>query len=339
MKRRWVLTKGSVLMALLLAAAIYGPGPGENKNDIRDGDWLFPASIASAAVTTTVSVSAPSEPVGAGENFTVSIQVDPGTAIAGMQFDLAFDPSLITVASVEEGTLLSQNGASTYFSAGTIDNTAGTVSNVAGAITTPGQTVSTAGTFAAITFTSGSTEGTSSLTLTGVVVGDMDGQSVPISLVNREVTININEAPVLALIGNKSVNEGEPLEFIISATDPDGDTLTYSASTLPSGASFNPDTRTFSWTPLYSQAGVYSNVRFEVSDGSLTDYEEITITVNQPYEDWDTNTDGLANVLDMVKVGQQWGDEGASGWIREDVNEDGTVNVLDMTVIGQNWTG
>ncbi|MFC1894166.1 dockerin type I domain-containing protein [Chloroflexota bacterium] len=106
---------------------------------------------------------------------------------------------------------------------------------------------------------------------------------------------------------------------------------------MPDGANFDADTQTFSWTPRYDQAGVYT-VHFEVSDGELADSEDIAITVVQLYEDWDVNGDGAANVLDMVLVGQHWGETGLTGWIREDANEDGTVNVLDMTVIGQHWT-
>jgi len=78
---------------------------------------------------------------------------------------------------------------------------------------------------------------------------------------------------------------GESLLFTLSATDPDNDVLVYSASNLPTGATFDPQTGTFSWTPDYDQAGVYPNVHFEVSDGKLTDSEDITITVincNQP---------------------------------------------------------
>ena len=130
----------------------------------------------------------------------------------------------------------------------------------------------------------------------------------------------------------------KPIEFTISATDFDGDQLSYSASNLPDGASFNPDTQTFSWTPRYDQTGVYT-VHFEVSDGQSTDSEDVTITVNQPYEDWDVNGDSDTNVLDMVLVGQHWGETGLTGWIPEDANEDGTINVLDMIVIGQHWTG
>jgi len=91
---------------------------------------------------------------------------------------------------------------------------------------------------------------------------------------------NINRPPVLDLVGNKSINENTVLDFTIQATDLDGDTLTYSALNLPDGANFNPGTRTFSWTPTYEQEGTYLNVHFEVSDSDLSDWENITITVN-----------------------------------------------------------
>jgi hypothetical protein len=99
----------------------------------------------------------------------------------------------------------------------------------------------------------------------------------------EDITItvnNTNRAPVLAAIGNKSVNAGQALSFTISATDADSNTLTYSASNLPSGATFTASTRTFTWTPTSSQVGTFSGVRFQVSDGTATDYENITITVN-----------------------------------------------------------
>jgi hypothetical protein len=143
---------------------------------------------------------------------------------------------------------------------------------------------------------------------------------------------------VLNAVGTKSVNEGAAVTFTVSASDPDGDALTYSASNLPAGASFDPATRTFSWTPGYGQSGVYANVRFQVSDGRLTDYEDITITVSNVVRP-DVNDDGSTNVLDMIRVGQHWSETGTAGWIREDINEDGTVSVLDATLVGQGWTG
>lgn len=131
---------------------------------------------------------------------------------------------------------------------------------------------------------------------------------------------------------------GDNITIVASAVDPEGDQLTYSSSSLPDGATFDPDTATFSWTPRYDQAGIYV-IRFEVSDGYLSDYEDVTITVVQLYEDWDVNGDGKANVLDLVAVGQHWNETGLTGWIIEDANEDGAIDVLDLVVIAQHWTG
>ncbi len=53
----------------------------------------------------------------------------------------------------------------------------------------------------------------------------------------------------------------------------------------------------------------------------------------------DINGDGGVDVLDMIRLGQQWNQTGAPGWIAEDINTDGIVNILDMIIVGQNWSG
>jgi putative Ig domain-containing protein len=88
-----------------------------------------------------------------------------------------------------------------------------------------------------------------------------------------------NASPVLAAIGNRAVNEGQQLQFTLSGSDADDASLTYSASNLPAGASFDPATRTFTWTPGFTQAGSYPNVHFQVTDGAATDSEDISIAV------------------------------------------------------------
>jgi hypothetical protein len=99
---------------------------------------------------------------------------------------------------------------------------------------------------------------------------------------SESITINVgnvNRPPVLNSIGNKTVNVGETLQFTVTATDPDGDSLIYSASNLPTGAIFDPSTKAFTWTPASGQAGSYAGVHFEVIDGSLVSSENILITV------------------------------------------------------------
>ncbi|MFH2063584.1 MAG: putative Ig domain-containing protein [Pseudomonadota bacterium] len=104
--------------------------------------------------------------------------------------------------------------------------------------------------------------------------------------VSEIVTISVgdvNRSPVLSEIGNRTVNERATLSFTVTATDPDGDNLTYSATNLPSGASFNPATQRFTWTPDYDMAGTYTKVRFTVTDDGippLSANRDITITVN-----------------------------------------------------------
>ncbi|NOQ41521.1 MAG: hypothetical protein GQ563_03350, partial [Desulfuromusa sp.] len=105
-----------------------------------------------------------------------------------------------------------------------------------------------------------------------------DNESTYSNIVNSPVVINDNNPPVLAPIGNKSILEGATLNFTISATDADADTLAYSVGGMPVGAGFNIDSGVFSWVPALNQSGSYS-VTFAVSDGSASDSETIIITV------------------------------------------------------------
>jgi hypothetical protein len=116
------------------------------------------------------------------------------------------------------------------------------------------------------------------------------------------ITVNdVNEPPVLAPVGNRSVREGWLLSFTATATDPDpGQTLTFSATGLPAGAGIDPATGVFTWRPAFDQAGVYPVTITVTDDGAppLSDFEEITITVGEgPYARNDFDGDGRADIL------------------------------------------
>lgn len=103
-----------------------------------------------------------------------------------------------------------------------------------------------------------------------------------VSSISPTITVTAvvsNQPPVLAAIGNKSVNAGSPLTFTVSATDPESDALTFSATALPGGATFNASSRTFTWTPSASQGPANYSVTFGVSDGISQDSETIQIAV------------------------------------------------------------
>ena len=156
--------------------------------------FMFPAATQAAA-NAVVSVTVPEGSLQPGEQFSIGISVDPNNDIAGMQFNLGFDPDLVTVNSITEGNFLNQNGDTTYFSSGQINNVAGTVSGVFGAILNPGQAVASSGAFATITITAGDTAGTCLFSLSNVVIGDVDSQSVPVTLVNESIVIEGDDSP------------------------------------------------------------------------------------------------------------------------------------------------
>jgi uncharacterized membrane protein len=87
-----------------------------------------------------------------------------------------------------------------------------------------------------------------------------------------------NQAPVIKSIQKLTVEIGKILTFAVSASDENGDVLTYSASNLPDGATFDSDSGFFSWTPTAGQEGIYF-VTFEVSDGELNSSTTATIIV------------------------------------------------------------
>jgi hypothetical protein len=109
---------------------------------------------------------------------------------------------------------------------------------------------------------------------------------------------NINRAPVLAAIGDKSVNERQLLTFSISASDLDLDQITYSMTPTPQGATLDLNTGAFLWTPTYAQSGNY-DVTFITTDNvsqNLSDSEAITITVQNIPAPPNVSTNPATNV-------------------------------------------
>ena len=116
------------------------------------------------------------------------------------------------------------------------------------------------------------------------VVSDGHGGTAT-GTVNLTVTA-VNDAPVLTGVpASESVVYSTNLSFTAHATDVDlpAQALTFSLIGAPSGATINPTTGVFSWTPTAAQAGndgTTYNFSVAVSDGDVSTSSPISVQVH-----------------------------------------------------------
>lgn len=79
-----------------------------------------------------------------------------------------------------------------------------------------------------------------------------------------------NRAPTISGTPPTTVRIGSSYSFQPTASDPDGNALTYSIQNRPSWAQFNTSTGRLSGTPSASNAGAYANIIITVSDGAAS---------------------------------------------------------------------
>ena len=114
-----------------------------------------------------------------------------------------------------------------------------------------------------------------------------------------------NSAPTIQGQPSGSVQAGQAYTFTPSASDANGDTLTFSVTNKPDWADFNASTGRLSGTPTASDVATYSNIGISVSDGqasaalsafaiSVTDVAAATGTATLSWTPPTENSDGTA---------------------------------------------
>jgi len=89
-----------------------------------------------------------------------------------------------------------------------------------------------------------------------------------------------NSAPVIESDPVTTAKEGALYTYAVEATDPNGDTLTYSLTVNPAGMNINSTTGVISWTPTEEQIGE-NEVEIEVADQYRSTTQLFTITVDE----------------------------------------------------------
>jgi hypothetical protein len=160
--------------------------------------FLFGLCARPAVAIPLVSVQPSPGVVGANDSFFVDIDISNVQDLFGFQFDLLYDPGVLTANEIVEATFLSAAGE-TFFIPGTIDNIAGTIIFTANALIgeLPGATGS--GTLARLNFTAKS-PGTSILDLSNVFLLDSSLTEITTNIQNAKLTI-VPEPGSIVLLG------------------------------------------------------------------------------------------------------------------------------------------
>ena len=111
--------------------------------------------------------------------------------------------------------------------------------------------------------------------VTDGALSDTQGFTITVS---KPTPTPINQAPVIVSIPGDTATVGVKYTYTIKAVDPEGDTITYSLFSKPTGMGFD-GIATISWTPVLGQVGVHG-VIVKASDGKLSIPQNFTITVS-----------------------------------------------------------
>ena len=139
------------------------------------------------AVGTGIGYAFSKKPIHLGDTFTLDIRAEDVFDLAGWQFDIAFDPTVLEAVDVNEGDFLKTDGGATFFQSGRIDNAAGKITGlIAGRISEGG--VSGSGSVIQVRFKAKS-EGETVLTLQNFLFGSVTEESILAGPLEVHVTV------------------------------------------------------------------------------------------------------------------------------------------------------
>lgn len=156
---------------------------------------VYAVSLLSlGASAATIRIDPTSSLATVGDTVNVNVNASDVTDLYAFQFDLAFNPAVLSASAVTEGGFLGNGGGATFFILGTIDNALGTITLTLNALLGPEPGVTGCGSLAGIRFTAIGA-GTSAVTLSNTLLIDAVGSDIAAQVANGSVTVSGNEVP------------------------------------------------------------------------------------------------------------------------------------------------
>ena len=142
--------------------------------------------------------------------------------------------------------------------------------------------------------------------------------------------------PFFDSLADPTIKEAHTVQFTVNAKSLAPDVpLVYSAANLPAGASFDPVTHVFSWTPKFGEAGTYKP-EFIVNDGVIPEMTDVVITVAAGIRG-DVNDDTLINCADLSAARASIGKtRNQPGFVSTaDIDGNGVIDIRDISAIAR----
>ncbi len=154
-----------------------------------------------------------------------------------------------------------------------------------------------------------------------------------------------NSPPTISGTPPASVLAGQSYSFQPSASDSNGDTLTFSISNRPSWASFDTTTGRLYGTPTSGDVGSYANIRITVSDGAASaSLAAFSVAVTQVSNGTATiswlpptqNTDGTP-LTDLAGYRIHYGTSPSALNLVVDINNPGLTSYMIQNLTPATW--
>jgi hypothetical protein len=145
-----------------------------------------------------------------------------------------------------------------------------------------------------------------------VVVTDNGSPSLSATSLVTVIVREVNQPPVIGVISNYNISEGQLLSFVVPATDPDipANILTFSLGpNPPAGVALNPTNGLFTWRPDSTQGPSTNLISVIVTDNGtppLSATQSFSVIVRDTLSDfnldfgWTNVLAGEANTLPLV---------------------------------------
>ena len=243
-----------------------------------------------------------------GDQFAIAVVIDNAHNVRGYHLPVQFDPEALRYVSWQQGTYLSGD---VFAAPATIAS-----DQISFVVTAPMTAESTHGILLTITFEVVATK-TSMLSLNDVILVSGEGVALPVRTEESEIV-----EPMPAETEESEIIEPTPMETEESEIVEPTPAETEESGIVEPMPVETEESEVVEPIPAETEES-------EAVEPTATETEESEI-VERSTPAWDINEDGFVNILDLVLVRSNFGQEGPTP---TDVNGDNVVNILDLTLV------